>query len=146
MTSVDTEQGTWAHFPHGADMGVRGIGRSLETAFEEVALAMTAVVTEPEDVRATTEVEIACEAPDDEILLVDWLNALVFEMSTRRMLFSKFAVCIDNHRLQASAWGESIDPKRHHAAVEVKGATFTALRVAREEPHGGWLAQCVIDV
>ena len=46
--------------------------------------------------------------------------------------------------LHAQAWGELVDPARHHPAVEVKGATYTALRVARE--NGEWVAQTVVDV
>ena len=37
----------WEHFPHEADMGVRGIGNSKEEAFEQVAIAMFAVITDP---------------------------------------------------------------------------------------------------
>lgn len=144
MTTGESEDGAWEHFAHGADMGVRGTGPSLEAAFEQAALALTAVITEPEHVRPLTPVEISCEAPDAEILLVDWLNALVFEMATRRMLFSRFSVRIRHHCLQARAWGEPIDTERHQAAVEVKGATFTALRVDARE--GRWRAQCVVDV
>jgi len=91
-------------------------------------------------------VTIHCQAPDDELLLVEWLNALVYEMATRRMLFARFDVKItDVRELTATAWGEPIDVRRHHPAVEVKGATMTALRVARD-PDGTWLAQTVLDV
>ena len=79
------------------------------------------------------------------MLLVDWLNALVYEMATRRMLFSRFEVRLDGTRLHATAWGEPVDVARHRPAVEVKGATYTQLKVARDE-QGGWLAQCVVDV
>jgi SHS2 domain-containing protein len=65
-------------------------------------------------------------------------------MSTRKMLFSRFAVRLGSGRLEAEAWGEPVDAARHHPAVEVKGATYTALRVAREGE--GWLAQTVVDV
>lgn len=34
----------WEHFPHGADIGVRGFGPTMAAAFEQAALAMTAVV------------------------------------------------------------------------------------------------------
>jgi tRNA nucleotidyltransferase (CCA-adding enzyme) len=78
-------------------------------------------------------------------LLVDWLNALVFEMATRRMLFSRFEVEIGAGRLRALAWGEAVDVERHKPAVEVKGATYTSLRVA-QEADGTWVAQCVVDV
>jgi SHS2 domain-containing protein len=65
-------------------------------------------------------------------------------MATRRMLFSRFAVRLEGARLAAEAWGETVDVARHHPAVEVKGATYTTLRVAPQ--GGGWLAQTVVDV
>lgn len=135
----------YEHFPHGADVGVRGYGDTLEQAFEGAALAMTAAVTDPREVSAASEVGIACEAPDDELLLVDWLNALVYEMSTGNMLFSRFEVHIEDGSLRGKAWGEIVDAARHQPAVEVKGATLTGLRVVRD-PGGTWVAQCIIDV
>ena len=138
--------GGWEHFAHGADVGVRGIGATKEAAFEQAARALTAVVADDVDAVAAGErVEIACEAPDDELLLVDWLNALVFEMATRGMLFGRFRVEIDGPRLRGEAWGEPVDLARHAAGVEVKGATYTLLRVA-QEADGAWVAQCVVDV
>jgi tRNA nucleotidyltransferase (CCA-adding enzyme) len=136
---------SWEHFPHGADIGVRGIGPSKERAFEQAALALTAVITEPHTVMPLACVDVTCDAPDDELLLVDWLNALVYEMATRRMLFSRFEVHIEDGQLQGRAWGESVDVARHQPAVEVKGATYTNLRVTRT-PDDAWLAQCVVDV
>ena len=135
----------WEHFPHAADIGVRGIGATPEEAFEQAALAMTAAITDPARVAASAAVEIECEAPDAELLLVDWLNALVYEMATRKLLFSRFELRIAGNKLAARAFGEPADAVRHQPAVEVKGATYTALRVARA-PGGEWTAQCVIDV
>lgn len=135
----------WELFPHVADMGVRGFGHSLEEAFGQAALALTAIVCEPSRVGNGQSVEIRCEAPDPELLLVDWLNALVYEMATRNLLFSRFDIRIDGTRLVAVAHGEPLDRERHQPAVEVKGATFTALSV-RREPDGRWIAQCVVDV
>ncbi|MDP1948965.1 MAG: archease [Nitrospirota bacterium] len=141
----DALQGSWEHFPHQADIGVRGIGATKETAFEGAAEALTAVITDPDSVAPTQPVPIVCEAPDDELLLVDWLNALVYEMATRRMLFSRFHVRFNDHSLHATAWGEPIEVARHQPAVEVKGATYTELSVKQDE-GGRWIAQCVVDV
>lgn len=134
----------WEHFAHDADMGVRGLGATEAEAFEQAALAMTAMITDPAAVSPREAVEIACEAPDRELLLVDWLNAVIYEMAVRGMLFSKFSVRIDGASLRATAWGEPVDRERHHPAVEIKGATYTALRVAQEPD--GWIAQTVVDV
>jgi tRNA nucleotidyltransferase (CCA-adding enzyme) len=134
----------WEHFPHEADMGVRGYGETKAQAFEQAALAMTAVVTDPACVDHVSAVSIECEALDDDLLLAEWLNNLIYQMATRKMLFSRFAVQIEDTRLRGEAWGEPVDVARHHPAVEIKGATYTALRVA-QEPQG-WIAQTVVDV
>jgi len=133
------------HFPHGADIGVRGIGRSRNEAFEQAALALTEVVTDAAKVAPRDPVEIACTAPSTELLLADWLNCLIYEMAVRHMLFGRFAVTIEDGRLSGRAWGEAVDRTRHAPAVEPKGATFTALKVECR-PDGAWIAQCVIDV
>jgi SHS2 domain-containing protein len=135
----------WEHFPHGADIGVRGIGLTLERAFEQAALALSAIVLDPGSLNPLDTVDIACEASDRELLLVDWLNALVYEMATRRMLFGRFDVRIEGHRLEALAWGQAIDVDEQELAVEPKGATYTALSV-RQGADGSWIAECVVDV
>ena len=135
----------WSHFRHGADIGVRGFGPTLAQAFAQAAVAMTAVITDISSVQPRRQVSIRCQAPDAETLLVDWLNALVLEMASRTMLFSRFDVHTSGTRLDAIAWGEAVDVARHQPAVEVKGATFTQLQVSRA-PDGMWCAQCVVDV
>jgi len=135
----------WEHFPHGADIGIRGRGGTMDEAFAQAGLALTAIMCDPASVRALKSVEIACQAPSADLLFVDWLNAIVYEMATRRMLFSEFDARIQGTGLRARLGGEPVDVARHQPAVEVKGATFTELRVARE-PDGRWVAQCVVDV
>ena len=125
-------------------MGVRGFGGTEAEAFEQAALALTATVTDLATVEPRERVTIECEAPDRELLFAEWLNGLIYEMSTRKMLFSRFEVTITGERLHAEAWGERANPQKHHPAVEIKGATYTALRVARE--NGEWVAQTVVDV
>ncbi|RMD63756.1 MAG: archease [Alphaproteobacteria bacterium] len=142
---VQLEAATWEHFPHDADIGVRGFGDTREAAFEAAAMAMAAIVVDPRTVRPQTRIEVSCTAPDDELLLVDWLNALIYEMATRHMVFGRFRVDIADGRLTGEAWGEPIDATRHRLGTEVKGATYTALQVART-PEGKWVAQCVVDV
>ena len=135
----------WEHFPHQADIGVRGLGATLEQAFEQAALALTAVIADPAVVVPREMIQLSCTAPDTELLLVDWLNVLIYEMATRSMLFSRFEVHLEDDRLTAQVWGEALETARHRPAVEVKGATYTALKVAQQS-DGSWLAQCVVDV
>jgi len=135
----------WEHFEHQADIGVRGFGASRGEAFAEAALALTAVVADVAAVVPLVPLEVVCEAPDDEQLLVEWLNRVIYEMATRRMLFSRYDVYVGAGQLKARLWGEPVEPERHRSAVEVKAATYHGLAV-RQQPDGLWMAQCVVDV
>jgi tRNA nucleotidyltransferase (CCA-adding enzyme) len=135
----------WEHFEHDADIGLRARASSREGLFEAMAEALTALIADPEDVYPAESVSIRCEAPDDALLLTDWLNALIYEMATRRMLFGDWHVSIDGQVLDAVAKGEPVDRARHKPVVEVKGATYTALSVDRDST-GTWHGQCVVDV
>ena len=119
------------------------MGATLEQAFEQAALALTAIVCDPALVEQRQQVVIECRDADPELLLVDWLNAVIYEMVTRNMLFGRYQVSIHDDRLHARAYGEAVDRQRHQPAVEPKGATYTELRVVQQ---GRWMAQCVVDV
>ena len=134
----------WEHFPHGSDVGVRGYGSTPAAAFEQAASALTAAVTSAR-VEGKVRVEVSCEAPDLELLFVDWLNSVIYEMAVRRMLFAHFSVRIEGARLNGTLWGEPVDFARHAAACEPKGATYSALRVAAGR-DGVWSAACVVEV
>ena len=135
----------WEHFHHQADIGVRGVGESKAKAFEQAALALMGVMCQPDKVEAKEEIKINCEAPDAELLFIDWLSAIIYEVATRGMLFGRFEVKITDNKLTGTVWGEKIDHERHKTIVEVKGATYAELKVACNE-NGQWVAQCVVDV
>jgi len=134
----------WEHFPHDADVGVRGFGATLAEAFEHAAEALTAVVTHAA-VEPKMAIDVRCEASDLELLFVEWLNAIIYEMAVRSMLFSRFAVRIEDTRLKGILWGEPVDVERHAPACEPKGATYTALKVT-PNANGVWSAACIVDV
>ena len=140
-----TQDRNWEHFEHDADIGLRATAPTREALFEAMAEALTAIVVDPQHVRPIEPVAIRCEAPDDALLLTDWLNALIYEMATRKMLFGDWRVSIDDHVLDATARGEPVDRDRHEPVVEVKGATYTALAVDQDN-EGMWHGQCIVDV
>jgi tRNA nucleotidyltransferase (CCA-adding enzyme) len=135
----------WEHFPHIADMGIRGVGRTKNEAFEEAAKALVALTTDIERVSPKEKVEVSLSASDDEQLLVEWLDAVVFEMAIRLWVFSRFEARIEANKLEGVLWGEPFDEARHTVGVEVKGPTFTELHVGLRG-DGLWVAQLVVDV
>lgn len=140
---------TYESFEHEADIGIRGKGKSMEIAFEEAAKAMFNVEVDVEKVKPLKQVKVAVEADNIEELLIEWLNALLSQASLQAMVFSRFKVKIINSRnikfkLQGSAKGEKLEPKRHNVKDEVKGATYSQLKVYQSK--GLWIAQCIVDV
>ncbi|WEX90637.1 archease [Sinorhizobium garamanticum] len=145
MSATGTISGFgWEHFHHDADIGVRGRGRSVAEAFEQAAVGLTRIVTYSPIV-VNIQLDVECRQSDLELLFVDWLDAIIYEMATRKMLFGCFTVRTDGRILKGTLWGEPVDVARHAPACEPKGATLTALKVTRDD-NGIWSAQCVIDV
>jgi len=124
---------------------VRGFGKTKAEAFEQAALAMTAIVSELKKIGLKDNVEICCEQDDEQMLLAEWLNAVIYEMATRKMLFGRFEVIIDGNRLKAKLAGEKIDVKKHRPVVEIKAATFMDLKVEKTK-NNLWMAQCIVDI
>ena len=135
----------WELYSHPSDIGVRGFGPTREAAFAQAAMALTAVITDLQKVQPREVVDLVCEEQDDELLFINWLSALLYEMDTRGMLFSRFEIEPIEGGIKAKAWGEPVDVARHEPAVEVKAATYADLKVERRS-DGTWVAQCIVDV
>ncbi|MDD5153123.1 MAG: archease [Desulfovibrionales bacterium] len=131
-------------FEHGADVGIRGKGRTLEEAFANGAKALFALMADLSTIEPRKEIQVECTAPDIETLFMVWLNQLIALADIEKMVLCEFSVTIKDKNLTATARGESISPRKHDLGVEVKGATFTMLRVFQEA--GYFVAQCVVDV
>lgn len=135
---------TYETFEHRADIGIRGYGKRVEDSFENGAKAMFSVMADINAVKAQDRKDLSCEAPDVEYLFVEWLNNLLSISHLNGMVFSSFKVEIIDNKLKGSAWGEHIDKGRHKLMTEVKAATYSMLKVSKEEDV--YVAQCVVDV
>jgi SHS2 domain-containing protein len=138
----------FAFFDHTGDIGVEVRAASLEQLFAEAASAFTEILTEPALVRSRLSAEISLRSPEVDLLMVDWLNELLYLFETRAMLVSSARVTLGRdaaeHRLDATVGGEAFDPARHPIKVTVKAVTYHALEVL--ETTGLWRARIVVDV
>lgn len=142
----ETVNGAWEHFPHGSDIGIRGKGEHLSEAFAMVAMALNSLMGDPHQVTARETLQFEIEAETLDFLLFDWVNRLIYESAVHNLLFAEFRVEVNPHppRLTALIKGEKIDRVKHHPGVEVKGATFTELKVQHSDNQ--WICQCIVDV
>jgi SHS2 domain-containing protein len=133
----------YEYFDHGADIGIIGKGPNVETAFESAALAMFGLTLPGRAPVPTDSVEIEFDEPDPEFALLCCLNGLLAESRVRELALSEFQVTRKGDhwvcRAKGSRWTHEMEP-----GVEVKGATFTMLKVRQIDDQ--WEARCVVDV
>ena len=136
------------YLDHTADIGVRGIGETVEEAFCEAARAIFNLMVDLEEIVPKEAFHITVEARQLDLLLVEWLSNLLVKKDLEGLLLSSFHVELremeNGFSLRGVGWGEPLDLKRHQPKTEVKGVTYAGLRVRKED--GRWLAQCVVDI
>jgi SHS2 domain-containing protein len=131
--------------PHTADLGWYIWGETPERLFENAAEALMATLTDRRYLRRREKREISLEAPDNEALLVAWLNYLLYLYDAEGFLGREFHVShLSADRLEAEARGEIFDPERHVSKTAVKAATYHRLKIARQP--GGWQATVILDL
>jgi SHS2 domain-containing protein len=131
---------------HTADFGVLAKGDTLADVFVQAALGMFSfILAEPEKVQEREVREVEVTAPDREVLLVNWLNELVYLLEVEGMLFRRFEIVeMDGRHLRARCYGEKIDPARHRLKIGVKSATYHMLQVRKRKD--GWHARVILDI
>ena len=135
----------YEYFEHKADIGIRGIGKTLAEAFEQAALAMFEIMVETKELELNESQLVEVEGNDLDELLIAWLSELLFLKDIEGKMFSRFKIkSINDNRLIAKVYGEPIDASRHKLKLEVKAATYTQLTI--EKKNGYWIAQCLVDV
>ncbi len=118
---------------HTADALVRVHGKDLSERFASAAYALFDQITDAEKVKPKGEIKIVLEADSREQLLVDFLQELLFLNDTEDLVFSKFDVKTDGKKLEAFAWGEKFDEKKHSKRSVVKGVTYHNLEFDDEK-------------
>ena len=131
-----------------SDLSFVARGESLEGVFAACADALLAATVEaPRDVANRESCDVELSEPDVELLLLSFLNELVFLRDARGLLLRAGELHFqggDEVRLSGELVGERIDPARHRLLAEVKAATAHGLRL--EPQDGGFVARVTLDV
>ena len=132
-----------------ADIAFNAWGRTLEEVFKAAAEAtMKVMVEDLTAVRPVETVEVKLDHSEEEMLLFDFLNELLFYKDARRLILLPAQLTITKVgkaiTLQATLQGEEIDSSRHRLNTDVKAVTMLRFSVA-PVPEG-WRATVVLDV
>jgi SHS2 domain-containing protein len=131
------------YFDHDADTGVIGRGTTLAEAFVHAAEATFGLMCDVDAVEPRERIDVEFTEADPELALVTWLNLLLAHANARGLALGRFALAQDGDRWRGVARGEAWHDGLERG-TQVKGATLTALRVARQ--GDGWDARCVVDL
>jgi SHS2 domain-containing protein len=154
---------SFSFFDHTGDIGVRVTARTLDELFRDAAAAFTETVTDAGRVETRRSVSLTLEAAAADLLLVDWLNEILYRFEVDRYLVGAVDVRVDRRTpgrersdalaaedavaafaLHGTLHGEPFDAERHGVKVLIKAITYHALEV-REGPDG-WQATVVFDI
>jgi len=129
---------------HTADVGIIAYGADLNQAFANAARALFSLITELDDVEEVMYRDIELSAPDQESLLVEWLNELIYLFDAENIIFKRFDIIHLNHtQLKARVYGEKVDKSKHKLKIGVKAATYHMLKVSKDD---GCKVQVLFDI
>ena len=129
---------------HTADVGIIAYGADMNQAFANAARALFSLITELDDVDEVLHRDTELTAPDEESLLVEWLNELIYLFDVENILFKRFDITqLDNTRLKARSYGEKVDSSKHKLKIGVKAATYHMLKVDKDD---GCKVQVLFDI
>ena len=130
---------------HTADIGIRAFGSSRQEVFTNAATGMFSLITDLAAVKPLDEYSVSVEAEDEETLLVEWLNELLYLYDSSSILFCRFKVTeMGDTRMKGVAVGEPVDPGRHKLDTDIKAVTYHLLKVGKV--NGNWAAEVIFDV
>lgn len=129
---------------HTADIGIIAYGNSVEEVFVNAAYGMFSLIADLEKVAEVIGHQVIAEAPDQEELLVTWLNELLYLFDAEDLIFSRFEIVdLRQQYVRAMAYGESVDPSRHNLKTQVKAATYHQLKLEKGDE---FRARIILDI
>jgi SHS2 domain-containing protein len=131
--------------PHTADAAFKLWGESVADIFVQGAQALYSLMTDRRRLQNRQVMVVEIEAPDQEALLVDWLNHLLYLNDTKSFFAKQIEILeLSPRRLKARLAGEELNEERHILKTGVKAATYHNLAISRYQ--GGWEARIIFDL
>ncbi len=130
---------------HTADIGIIAYGADIKQVFANAALGLFNLMADLDNLREDVKREIEISAEDIEVLLVEWLNELIYISEVEHIIFKKFDINeLSNTKLKATCLGEKIKPGQHRLKREIKAATYHMLQLNKED--GSYKVQIIFDI
>lgn len=129
------------YLEHTADIKFQAFGNSLEEVYENSALAMFNAMSN-EKIARKIKKKILVKGDDNENLLYNFLEELLFLFDSEGFFLSGLKVKIKDNKLSAELFGDKAE--NYEIGIDVKAITYNEMFVQNNKEK--WIAQVVLDV
>ena len=130
---------------HTADIGIAAYGADIKEVFRNAALGLFSLMAELDDIKEDVQREVKLSAEDEEVLLIEWLNELIYIFDVEHIIFKRFEIDeLAGNQIRARCFGEEIKPGQHKVKREIKAATYHMLRISKS--NGGYEVKVIFDI
>jgi SHS2 domain-containing protein len=130
---------------HTADIGLIVYGTDLKQVFSNAALGLFNLIADLDNVKEDIKRDVELSAEDAEVLLIEWLNELIYIFDVEHILFKRFEINdLHGNELKATCYGEKVKPGHHKLKREVKAATYHMLNLIKDK--GSYKVQIIFDI
>ncbi len=143
--SVRTVQKPFEIIDHTADIGIVAYGADIKQVFANAALGLFNLMADLDDFKEDHQRQLELSAEDVEILLVEWLNELIYIFDVEHIIFKRFEIDeLTTNQIRARCFGEKVKPGQHKLKREIKAATYHMLRISKDD--GSYKVQVIFDI
>ena len=130
---------------HTADIGIVAYGVDVKQVFANAALGLFTLMADPDECKDDIQRDLRLSAEDMEVLLVAWLNELIYIFDVEHIIFKRFEVDeLTSTHIKARCFGEKIKLNQHKLKREIKAATYHMLKI--DKVNSGYKAQVIFDI
>ena len=130
---------------HTADIGIIVHGTDLKQVFTNAALGLFNLIADLDNVKEDLTRQVEMTAKNTEVLLIEWLNELIYIFDVEHILFKRFEINeLQDDKIKATCYGEKVKRGHHNLKREVKAATYHMLELSKD--NGNYKVQIIFDI
>jgi len=134
-------QMSYKFLDHATDAIIEVTAKDLKEAFAVAADAEINLTLDQDKVEEKGQMEFSANGKDIRYLLYSWLEEIPFILITEGFAIKRLEFDIeeeDGYKINATAYGETLDVKRHNFKVEIKAPTFYDMEI-RQDSNGVYM-------
>ncbi len=131
---------------HATDAFIEVTASTLNEAFTLAAQSVVDITLDRDAIEEKVQRTLTVSAQDLTYLLFNWLEEVNYQIITEGFSIARFSLEISKnsiYRLNATAYGEPINLKKHHFKIEIKAPTFHMMEIKQ---NGGVTMRFLMDL